>query len=167
MRNLVLLIAMALAAAAGWWGGSWSGRTAKEGLARAEKAGELLKAAHEKESAALKAKVDTLTADFDRDKQQLATDHARQTVALNATIDGAKGAAAAVALTRKGTQDELARLRAELAAAKTPQEQQRLQVAIKTQEQVETTQTTQIAGLQCIDVPVPTNVLANWRGVQP
>jgi hypothetical protein len=68
MRSLVLLVAMALAAAAGWWGGSWSGRTAKEGLARAEKAGELLKAEHEKESAALKARVDLLNADFDRDK---------------------------------------------------------------------------------------------------
>ena len=167
MRNLVLLIAMALAAAAGWWGGSWSGRTAKEGLARAEKAGELLKAAHEKESAALKAKVDTLTADFDRDKQQLAADHARQTGALNELIKGSKNEVAVIGQARKGTQAEMARLQAALAAAATPQEKQTLQTAIAVQQQVETKQTTQIAGLQCLDVPIPTNVLANWRGVQP
>lgn len=167
MRNLVLLIAMALAAAAGWWGGSWSGRTAKEGLARAEKAGELLKAAHAQEQAALKAKVDTLTADFDRDKQQLAADHARQTGALNEVINSSKGQAIVINKERRGTQAELARLQSALATATTPQEKQTLQTAIAAQQQVETKQTTQIAGLQCLDVPVPANVLANWRGVQP
>lgn len=167
MRNLVLLIAMALAAAAGWWGGSWSGRTAKEGLARAEKAGELLKAEHEKESAALKAKVDTLTADFDRDKQQLATDHARQTGALNEVIKGSKSQVAVIDQARRGTQAELARLQAALATATTPQEKQTLQTAIAAQQQAQTRQTTEIAGLQCLDVPVPTTVLASWRGVQP
>lgn len=167
MRSLVLLIAMALAAAAGWWGGSWSGRAAKEGLARAERAGELLKAEHEKEAASLKAKVDTLTADFDRDKQQLAADHARQTLALNSVIAGSKNQVAVIDQARKGTQAELARLQAALAAATTPQEKQTLQTAIASQQQAETRQTTQIAGLQCLDVPVPTNVLASWRGVQP
>ena len=167
MRSLVLLVAMALAAGAGWWGGSWSGRSAKEGLARAEKAGELLKAEHEKESAALKARVDSLNADFDRDKQALAADHVRQTGALNAVIAGSKNQAAAVDQARKGTQAELTRLKAALVTAATPQERQQLQTAIAAQQQVETRQTTQIAGLQCIDVAVPTDVLANWRGVQP
>jgi hypothetical protein len=167
MRNLVLLIVMALAAAAGWWGGSWSGRTAKEGLARAEKAGELLKAEHEKESAALKAKVDTLAADFDRDKQALAADHARQTGALNAVIAGSKSQVAVIDQARKGTQAELARLQSALAAATTPQEKQTLQRAITVQQDAQTQQTTQIAGLQCLDVPVPATVLASWRGVQP
>ena len=167
MRSLVLLVAMVLAAGAGWWGGSWSGRSAKEGLARAEKAGELLKAEHEKSSAALKAKVDLLTADFDRDKQALAADHARQTGALNAVIAGSKNQVAAIDQARKGTQAELARLQAALATANTLQEKQTLQTAIAAQQQVETKQTTQIAGLQCIDVPVPTAVLAQWRGVQP
>lgn len=167
MRSLVLLVAMALAAAAGWWGGSWSGRTAKEGLARAEKAGELLKAEHEKESAALKARVDLLNADFDRDKQVLAADHARQTGALNAVIAGSKNQVAVIDQARKGTQAELARLQAALAAASTPQERQQLQTAITAQQQVETRQTTQIVGLQCIDVPVPTSLLASWRGGQP
>lgn len=167
MRNLVLLVAMALAAAAGWWGGSWSGRTAKEGLARAEKAGELLKAEHDKESAALKARVDSLTADFDRDKQALAADHARQTGALNAVIAGSKNQVAVIDQQRKGTQAELARLQAALATATTPQEKQTLQTAIAAQQQVQTQQTTQIAGLQCIDTPVPLSLLASWRGVQP
>ena len=167
MRSLVLLVAMALAAGAGWWGGSWSGRSAKEGLARAEKAGELLKAEHEKESAALKARVDSLNADFDRDKQALAADHVRQTGALNAVIAGSKNQAAAVDQARKGTQAELTRLKAALVTVTTPQERQQLQTAIAAQQQVETRQTTQIAGLQCIDVAVPTDVLANWRGVQP
>ena len=167
MRSLVLLVAMALAAGAGWWGGSWSGRSAKEGLARAEKAGELLTAEHEKESAALKARVDSLNADFDRDKQALAADHVRQTGALSAVIAGSKNLAAAVDQARKGTQAELTRLKAALVTATTPQERQQLQTAIAAQQQVETRQTTQIAGLQCIDVAVPTDVLANWRGVQP
>jgi hypothetical protein len=167
MRNMVLLIAMALAAAAGWWGGSWSGRSAKEGLARAEKAGEEAKAVHEKQAAELKAKVDTLTADFNRDKEQLAADHVRQTLALNSVIAGSKGQVTEISQARTRTQAELARLQSALAGATTPLEKRTLELAIAEQQQSETKQTTQIAGLQCIDVPVPTTVLASWRGVQP
>ena len=115
----------------------------------------------------MKARVDSLNADFDRDKQALAADHVRQTGALNAVIVGSKNQAAAVDQARKGTQAELTRLKAALVTAATPQERQQLQTSIAAQQQVETRQTTQIAGLQCIDVAVPTDVLANWRGVQP
>ena len=127
----------------------------------------MLKAEHEKESAALKARVDSLTADFDRDKQALAADHARQTGVLNEVIKGSKNEVALIDQARKGTQAALARLQAALATATTPQERQQLQTAITAQQQAEIQQTTQIAGLQCIDTPVPLNLLASWRGVQP
>jgi hypothetical protein len=108
-----------------------------------------------------------LTSDFNRDKEALAADHARQTGALNAVIAGSKNQVAIIDQQRKGTQAELARLQAALAVATTPQEKQTLQTAIVAQQQVQTQQTTQISGLQCIDTPVPLNLLASWRGVQP
>lgn len=167
MRNLVLLIVMLLAGGAGWYGGSWSGRSAKEALARAEEAGKQSQAAHEQAVSDLKAKLASQSADFERDKRKLNDDHAKQTSDFNALIASSKSRIDELSKARSGTQAEIQRLKASLATAATPQQRQSIEAEIVHQEGVEQKQDTQIVGQQCLAVPVPLEVLASWRGSAP
>ncbi len=167
MRNLVLLIVMLLAGGGGWFAGSWSGAKARDALKRAEQAGEQAKSEHDKAAGALNARIAGLSADFDRKKQQLDADHTRQTDELKGLIASSKSRIDELGKARTGTQAEIQRLKTALAGAATPQERQKIEVELAKVEVVEKVQGVQIVSLQCLDLPVPAEVLASWRGSAP
>lgn len=164
MRNLVLLIVLLLGGAAGWTAGGWSGRDARAALARAEETGKAAAAAHAAEAAALKARLASLAADFERDKSKLESDHARQSSEASALIASSQSRIAELGKARSGSQTALQSLRAELAAAKTPQDKQAITERIVIKEVEVQRQDSQIAGETCLAVPVPEHLLASWRG---
>ena len=164
MRNLVLLIVLLLGGAAGWYAGGWSGKDARAALARAEETGKSAAAAHTAEADALKAKLASLGADFERDKKQLEDAHNRQRSEADALIASSQSRIADLGKARTGSQTELQRLRTELAAAKTPQDRQVIAERIVIKEVEVQRQDNQIAGETCLAAPVPERLLVTWRG---
>ncbi len=165
MRNLVLLIVLLLGGAAGWTAGGWSGRTARADLARAEETGKAAAAAHAAEADTLKAKLASLSTDFERDKKKLEDEHNRQSSEASALIASSQSRIAELSKARSGSQTDLQRLRSELAAAKTPQEQKAITERIVVKQVEVQRQDGQIAGETCLAAPVPDRLLATWRGV--
>ena len=75
MRNLVLLIVMALAGAGGWYVGSWSGRDAIAALAKAKDLGEQAQTEHDKTVKSLNQKLAGLTGEFEQGQKKLEDEH--------------------------------------------------------------------------------------------
>jgi chromosome segregation ATPase len=166
MNNLVVLVVAVAALVAGWFVGSSSGREAKEALARAEAAGQSAKSEHDKAVGVLNQRLASLTGDYEREKQKLDADHSRQSREFDAILAKRDGRIAELTRARGETQAEVQRLKDAIAAAP-PAERERLQRELDRRQGEQKTQETQIAGLQCLEVPVPPDVLVAWRGGQP
>ena len=71
MQNLIYLVIMALAGAAGWYAGSWKGRDAVEAVARYQKLGEDAEAALKQAKGQLQTDLAAKDAKFDADLKKL------------------------------------------------------------------------------------------------
>lgn len=167
MQNLVYLIIMVLAGGAGWYGGSWKGRDAVEALARIAQSTEQAKAALQASDAKLKADLAAQKAQFDVERAKIDADHAQQTRSFQATIASNSQAVAKLQKTSLGKQSEIARLTRERDAAKTPEEKKKFDTQLQAVVAEQKTVQVEIDGRQCLPVPVPLVVLADWRGATP
>ena len=167
MQNLIYLVIMALAGGAGWYAGSWKGRDAVDALARIAQSTVQAKEALQASDAKLKTDLAAQKAQFDAERAQLDAAHAQQTTSLQATIASNSQELAKLQKTSLGKQTEIARLTHERDAAKTPDEKKlldtQLQVVVAEQKTVQV----EIDGRQCLPVPVPLVVRADWRGAAP
>ena len=84
---------------------------------------------------------------------------------LNLVVVHSQSRIAELSKARSGSQTDLQRLRSELAAAKTPQEQKAITERIVVKQVEVQRQDGQIAGETCLAAPVPDRLLATWRGV--
>jgi type II secretory pathway pseudopilin PulG len=167
VRNLLLLVILLVGVAAGFFAGSWSGRSAKAALAKVEATGQALEAEHKKQVAELNARMSTLVSDYTRDKQAQDDAHANQIKAMDDILAGAKGRVATLEKTRNDSLSRIAQLKTELGGATTPQARKDIEAAIAVQEGSVKTQSVAILSQQCLETPVPADVLANWNGKQP
>lgn len=177
MRNLVLLIVALLAGAAGWYGGSWSGRDAIQALAKAKALGEQAQAEHDKAVKGLNDRLAGLGAEYAQGKKTLEDAHAQAKREFSTVLAGRDQRIAELGRVRTSTQTQLAGLKQALANAgtgtgtaggATPQDRERLQADINRLEKQVADQQTLIAGLECSKVAVPAELLAPLRlGAQP
>lgn len=177
MRNLVLLIVALLAGAAGWYGGSWSGRDAIQALAKAKALGEQAQAEHAKAVKGLNDQLAGLGADYAQGKKSLEDAHAQAKREFSTVLAGRDQRIADLGRVRTTTQTQLAGLKQALANAgtgtgtaggATAQDRERLQADINRLEKQVADQQTLIAGLECSKVAVPGELLAPLRlGAQP
>lgn len=163
MQNLIYLILIVLSAGAGWFGGSWSGRDAKQALEAARKSGQAaetqraamqseldnklkaIKADHDAEIAKYDARFDAATTDWNR---KLA-DRDNKILALNTSAKSFRQRA-----------DELTR---QLGSAKTPEEVARLKAEIAALQGKAQAAEVESLGNVCSKTPVPADLLAGLR----
>lgn len=163
MQNLIYLILIVLSAGAGWLGGSWSGRDAKAALELAQKAGNELKASHDKLQAELDGRLKSLKAEHDAEVDKIRTDFASQTVVWNQTLAERDSRLRAANQTANSARQQADTLKGQLATAKSPQERQELQARLDAaQAQVAKAETESI-GIDCSKRPVPAFLLAGLR----
>lgn len=167
MQNLIYLVIMALAGAGGWYAGSWKGRDAVDALARIEQSTGQAKAALVQSEAKLVADLAAQKAKFDADRSQLDEAHAKQTQSLQATIASNSQDVAKLQKTSQGRLADIARLTRERDAAKTPDDKKKLDTQLAAVVAEQKTVQVEIDGRQCLPVPVPLVVLADWRGAAP
>ena len=168
MGKLVLLIAMALAGAAGYYIGSWSGRDALQALSKAKDLGAQAQTEHDKTVKSLQDKVNGMTTDYEQGKQKREADHQQAKTEFSATLAKRDERIAALGKSNSGTVTQLATARAAAASANAntgtaPAEKARLQTEIDRLEKELAAQKTLIAGLECSKVPVPEELLAPLR----
>ena len=167
MRYFLQLVVLLVGVAAGWFGGSWSGRSAKEALAKVEETGRALETEHKKQVDDLNARMSTLTSDYSRDKQAQDQAHAQQVKEMDTLLAGAKGRVADLEKARNDSLAKLQQLKSDRATAATPEARKALDAQIAAQESSVKQQTVSISGEQCLATPVPAQVLASWNGSQP
>lgn len=168
MGKLLLLVVMVLAGVTGWTVGSWSGRDARQALAKAKDLGEQAQTEHDKAVKALNQRIASMTADFERDSKKLADDHASAKAELSAALANRDQRIADLVRTRGGAQSQIAALRqAASSASVSPEERLRLQAEITRLQQQVADQQTLIAGLECSKVQVPAELLAPLRVGSP
>ncbi len=168
MRNLVLLIVMVLAGAAGWYAGSWSGKDAIAALAKAKDLGEQAQAEHDKVVKGLNQRLAGLSSEFEQGQKKLETEHAQAKAEFNAVLAGRDQRIAELGKVRSVTQTRIVTLQQAVASPTIdPEERNRLQAEITKLEKTVTDQQTLIAGLECSKVAVPAELLAPLRGGQP
>jgi len=167
MRNLVLLVVALLSAAAGWFGGSWSGRDAQQALAKLKLAGEQLEADRAKTQRDVDRQIATLKAGYEKDLQALVDQHAARSTQMDAAIAGKDKRLAELNQAQTDKQARIRQLDAALAAAKTPQEIKQIETERAQVQQDVKVMATESQGLQCQSAVVPAALLAAWRGGQP
>lgn len=166
MNYLVWLIVMALAGAAGWWGGSWRGRDALAALAQAKEMAGQAVAERDRIQADLGKTVAQLKAEFQQGQAQRDAEHAKARDELARTLAGRDKTIAELGRARDGRQTEIARLRQQADAAGTSAEERaRLQSEIERLKRDVADKETQIAGFECSKVPVPAPLLAPLQGI--
>lgn len=167
MQNLIYLIIMALAGGAGWWAGSWKGRDAVEAVARYQKLGEDAQAALKQAQGQLQTDLAAKDAKFDAELKKLNESHTQQLQSYDAKIAGNQAEIARLGKLSTAGQTRIAELTRQRAAATTPEQRKaidtQLQAAVVEQKAVQV----EIDGRQCLPVPVPLAVLADWKGAQP
>jgi hypothetical protein len=167
VRNLVLLVVALLSAAAGWWGGSWSGRSAQEALAKVKQAGEQAEADRAKVQQQVDGQIAALKAGYEKDLAALAEQHTARTTQMDAAIAGKDKRLAELAQAQTDKQARIRQLDAALATARTPQERQQIQVQIAQTQQEAKVVVAEADGIKCQSAQVPPALLAAWRGVTP
>jgi hypothetical protein len=167
MRNLVILVVALLSAAAGWFGGSWSGRDAQQALAKLKLAGEQVEADRAKVQQDVDRQINVLKAGYQKDLQALVDQHAARSSQMDAAIAGKDKRLAELALAQTDKQSRIRQLDAALAAAKTPQEIKQIQTEREQVQQEVKAVATEVQGVQCQSAVVPPALLVAWRGAQP
>lgn len=160
MRNLVLLIAMLAAGICGYFVGSWSGRDAKEALARVEASARESEAAFRKTTQDLEARLGTLSAAHDQEKQKIKDEFKKQEDVLAGAVATRDQRINELQRSRKTIQAEIADARARLAAAKTEAERKAAEVDIGKLQKQEQVVAVTVDGEQCAAVKVPPSLLA-------
>lgn len=167
MQNLIYLIIMVLAGGAGWYAGGWSGRDAVAAVQEYKQKGEQAEAALKLAEVKLKDGLAAQQAKFDAERQKLGDAQLQQTKSYEATIAGNQQQIAALSKQSAGKLADIARLTKQRDDAKTPEARKAAEVQLQTVVVEQKAVQTEIDGRQCLPVPVPLAVLADWRAVQP
>jgi len=167
MQNLIYLIIMVLAGGVGWMAGSWSGKTDRETLAKIEKSTVDAKAAFDKTEASLRADLASQRSQAEAERDKLAAAHAEQTAGLKTLVSGNASEIQRLKRASADKQTQITGLMAERAAAKTPEARQSIDDKIQVVAGARAAEVVEISGRECLPVPVPLPVLAQWRGSQP
>jgi len=167
MQNLIYLVIMALAGAAGWYAGSWKGRDAVEAVARYQKLGEDAEAALKQAKGQLQTDLAAKDAKFDADLKKLKDDHQQQLQTYDAKIAGNQAEISRLSKASLAGQARIADLTRQRDAAATPEQRKAIDTQLQAAVAAQKTVQVEIDGRQCLPVPVPLAVLADWRGAQP
>lgn len=167
MQNLIYLLVMALAGGAGWYAGSWKGRDAVEAVARYQKLGEEAQAALQQAQTRLQTDLAAKDAKFDAEMKKLADTHAQQLQGYDAKIAGNQAEIARLSRLSSAGQARIAQLTQQRDAAATPEQRRAIDTQLQAEVVAQKAVQVEIDGRQCLAVPVPLAVLADWRGAQP
>jgi hypothetical protein len=164
MQNLIYLIIMALAGGVGWYAGGWKGRDAVEAVARYKALGEKAEATLKEVKAQLGTDLAAKDARFDAEIKKLAETHTQQIQSYDAKIAGNAREIARLSQARVVGQARIAGLMKQRDAATTPEARKQLDTQIQTEVAAQKAVAVEIEGRQCLPVPVPLAVLADWQG---
>lgn len=167
MQNLIYLVIMALAGAAGWYAGSWKGRDAVEAVARYQKLGEDAEAALKQAKGQLQTDLAAKDAKFGAELKKLGETHAQQIQSYDAKIAGNQAEIARLSKASLAGQARIADLTRRRDAATTPEEKKKLDTQLQAEVVVQKAVEVEITGRQCLPVQVPLAVLADWQGAKP
>jgi len=167
MQNLIYLVIMALAGAAGWYAGSWKGRDAVEAVARYQKLGEDAEAALKQAKGQLQTELAAKDAKFDAELKKLGETHAQQIQSYDTKIAGNQAEIARLSKASVAGQARIADLTRRRDAAATPEAKKKLDTQLQAEVVVQKAVEVEITGRQCLSVQVPLAVLADWQGVKP
>ena len=126
MQNLIYLVIMALAGAAGWYAGSWKGRDAVEAVARYQKLGEDAEAALKQAKGQLQTELAAKDAKFDAELKKLGETHAQQIQSYDTKIAGNQAEIARLSKASVAGQARIADLTRRRDAAATPEAKKKL-----------------------------------------
>ena len=164
MKNITLIIVMLVAAIAGYFFGSYSGRNAKEALANAQVAAELATKDHDKTVKELNDRLAKLDSDYEIDKKARDASYEKQKIKWAELLAGRDKRITELSKESSGTGAEIERLRRSLKGMTSPEERQRMNERIAKLEKELKDQQTLIAGLECSKVPVPQEMLDRLKG---
>ncbi len=167
MQNLILFIAMAVAAGCGYFVGNWSGRDAKEALAKIEISAKQSEAEYNKTKQELTEKLATLDSEHQKEKQKIEDDFKQQKTSFDAAVASRDTRIADLVKTRAGIQADIAKAQAQLAAAKTDKERQAAQAAIDVAVKNEGAVGVTLESAQCESAKVSPGLLTALRGNAP
>ncbi len=168
MGKLVLLIAMALAGAAGWFGGGWSGRHAVAELAEAKALGKQSREAHDEIVKGLNQKLAGMGSDFAQDQKKRDDAHVKSQAELSGLLGQRDQRIAELGRVKGSTQTRLVSLRQAAAAPGVSPELHAQQIAqIAQLEKTVIDQQIMIQGFECTKIAVPADLLAVFRAGQP
>jgi chromosome segregation ATPase len=166
MRNLVLIVAMVAAGLAGFFLGGWSGRDAKEALARVEASARESEAQYQKTTKDLQAKLAALGSEHEQATQKIKDDFKKQEDAFASAVKVRDQRIVDLQRSRQGIQAEIADAKARLAAAKTEADRLAAQADIGKLQKKEEVVVATVEGEQCANVKVPPSLLTAL-GVTP
>lgn len=166
MRNLVLLLAMAAAGVAGYFLGSWSGRDAKEALARVEAAARESEAQYQKTTKDLQAMLAALGSEHEQATQKIKDEFKQQEAAFASAVKARDQRIVELQRARQGIQAEIADAKARLAAAKGEADRKAAEAEVGRLQKQEQVVVATVEGEQCANVKVPPSLLAAL-GVAP
>jgi hypothetical protein len=167
MQNLILFIAMAVAAGCGYFVGGWSGRDAKEALTRIEASAKQSDAEYKKTTQALTDKLASLDSEHQKEKQKIEDDFKQQKTSFDTAVASRDTRIADLVKTRAGIQADIAKAQAQLAAAKTDKEKQVAQAALDAANKKETVAVASLDSAQCESAKVSPSLLAALKGGAP
>ena len=167
MQNLILFIAMAVAAGCGYFVGGWSGRDAKEALTRIEASAKQSDAEYKKTTQALTDKLASLDSEHQKEKQKIEDDFKQQKTSFDTAVASRDTRIADLVKTRAGIQADIAKAQAQLAAAKTDKEKQVAQAALDAANKKETVAIASLDSAQCESAKVSPSLLAALKGNAP
>lgn len=159
MRNLVLIVAMVAAGLAGFFLGSWGGRSAKEALARVEASARESEAQFQKTTKELQTRLAALGSEHEQATQKIKDDFKQQEDAFASAVAARDQRITELQRSRKGIQAEIADARARLAAAKSEADRKAAEAEIGKLQKQEQVVVTTVEGEQCANVKVPPSLL--------
>jgi uncharacterized coiled-coil protein SlyX len=164
MKNITLVIVMIVAAIAGYFIGSYSGRNAKEALANALVAARLATDDHDKTVKELNNRIIKLDSDYEIDKKARDASYEKQKVKWAGLLAGRDKRITELSKESSGTGAEIERLRGSLKGMTSPEERQRMNERIAKLEKELKDQQILITGLECSKIPVPQEILSKLKG---
>jgi len=167
MGKVVLIIAMLAAGIAGYFIGGWSGRSAKEALAKAETAAKESEAQYQKTRQHLEQKLATIGTQHEAEKQKIIDEANKQQADFKTAVDTREARISAMQKERLGIRSQITAAEQRVRDAKTDSERQAAEADRQRLINQELAVRTTVQGEQCAIVKVAPSLLVVLRGVAP
>ena len=167
MGKLVLIIAMLAAGVAGYFIGGWSGRSAKEALAKAETSAKESEAQFQKTKQELEQKLASIGSQHEAEKQKINDDFKKQQDEFTSAVATRDQRIVTMQKERTGIQSQIVAAQARASAAKTDADRKAAEADVLRLQKQEQVVVVTVQGEQCAVVKVPPSLLAALRGTTP